>query len=189
MTKKLGRWDPVGREQIADCRVFSVERRHVRVPMTGQVKPFYAIEATDWVNVVPLTANDEIVMVRQHRHGLGDVTLEIPGGMIDPGETPEVAAARELTEESGYRAATVRPIGDLNPNPAVFGNRVHTFLAEGCEAVGEIQNSPTEETVLELVPVAEISDRVRAGDVDHALVIAAFHWWNLDRASQGLPAA
>lgn len=182
---KLGRWQQVGSEQIADCRIFAVERRHVRVPMTGSVRPFYAIESADWVNVIPVTANDEIVMVRQHRHGTGGFTLEIPGGMIDPGEDAAAAAARELTEETGYAAASVRLLGDVNPNPAVFGNRVTSYLAEGCALAGEIQNSPTEETVVELVPVAKISERLRAGHVDHALVIAAFHWWSLDRAARG----
>jgi 8-oxo-dGTP pyrophosphatase MutT (NUDIX family) len=120
-------------------------------------------------------------MVRQYRHGSREVTLEIPGGIVDPGEDPAEAAARELIEETGYRAAGVRPLGSLNPNPALFGNRVYTFLAENVERVGEVMNGPLEETVVELVPAGELAERVRRGEIDHALVVAALHWWSLAR--------
>jgi 8-oxo-dGTP pyrophosphatase MutT (NUDIX family) len=133
------------------------------------------------VNVVATTARGEVVMVRQWRHGASRVTLEIPGGLIDPGESAETAAVRELLEETGYAAPSVRPLGVANPNPAIFGNRVHTYLAENCERVAEVRNGPLEETWVELVPERELAARLRAGEIDHALVIAALHWWRLDR--------
>jgi 8-oxo-dGTP pyrophosphatase MutT (NUDIX family) len=174
-------WDVIGREQLQDCRVFRVQRATVRSPHTAEAHPFYTIDADAWVNVVATTARGELVMVRQWRHGAGKVTLEIPGGLVDPGESPAIAAARELLEETGFAAASVQPLGDVNPNPALFGNRVHTFLAENCERVGEVQNGPREETWVELVPERTLSARLRAGDIDHALVIAALHWWRLHR--------
>jgi ADP-ribose pyrophosphatase len=172
-------WTEIGREPLQHCKVFDVSRSLALSPKDGRVHPFFRIDADDWVNVIPVTEADEVVMVRQFRHGLGDLTLEIPGGIIDPGEEPAAAAARELREESGYRAGPLRFLGSTNPNPALFGNRVHTFLAEGCVLEGEIQNSATEETQLELVPRSEIPARLRAGEIDHALVIAAFHWWTI----------
>lgn len=187
MTRRPGRgenppaWEVVGREPLQDCRVFRVERALVRSPRGADTHPFYTIEAEGWVNVVATTAAGELVMVRQWRHGARQVTLEIPGGAIDPGESPEAAALRELLEETGFAAGRVRPLGAVNPNPALFGNRVYTYLAENCEHVSEVRNGPREETWVELVPERELPARLRAGQIDHALVIAALHWWRLHR--------
>ena len=90
------------------------------------------------------------------------------------------AAERELLEETGYRAASVRPLGALNPNPALFTNHVHTFLAEGCVRAGDVENPGLEQTAAQLVPRDEIDVHVRSGEIDHALVIAALYWWRLD---------
>ncbi len=178
-------WPQVALEPLADCRVFRVSRSWVREPRGGRTHPFYRLDAADWVNVVPLTPEGQVVMVRQFRHGSRSFTLEIPGGIIDPGESPEAAASRELLEETGYRGVSLRPLGDTNPNPALFGNRVHTFLAEDCQPVGTVQNPGLEETVVELVRQQDIPARLRCGDIDHALVIAALHWWSLHRDAGG----
>lgn len=172
-------WDVVRVDEVASCAVFEVKRAHARSPHTGDIHPFYRIDASAWCNIIPLTAADEIVMVRQFRHGSGRVTLEIPGGIVDPGESPGQAAARELIEETGYRATRVEPLGVVNPNPALFTNSCHTFLARNVEKISAVQNTAVEETAVELVPRTELRGRLRSGEIDHALVIAALHWFEI----------
>jgi len=177
-------WAEVERLLLQDCRVFTVSRTLARSPHTGEPHPFYRIDAADWVNIVALTDQDEIVMVRQYRHGERDVTLEIPGGIVDPGEDGATAAARELLEETGYLAREVVRLGVVNPNPALFGNRTETYVARGVRRVAEIQNGHTEETVVELIPRLELRAHAREGRISSALVIAALYWFELHSAGE-----
>ena len=166
-------------EFLQDCAVFSVSRTLAKSPRTGESHPFYRIDSTDWVNIVPITPAGDVVMVRQYRHGLDDFTIEIPGGMVDPGETPAQAAGRELLEETGYRAAEIVPLGGINPNPALFGNTLHAFVGRNVEWVEDVRNESTEETHVEVVSPAELRRLVRTGAVNHALVITALYLLDL----------
>ena len=174
-------WRVLDEEHLQHCKVFDVHRATMESPRTGESHAFFRIESPAWVNVVALTASEELVMIRQFRHGSRVVTLEIPGGLIDPGETPEFAGGRELLEETGYRAGRLESLGSLNPNPALFANRVHMQVALDCERVGEIQNTSTEETTVELLPLAELPDALRRGEIDHALVVASLYAFDLWR--------
>lgn len=165
-------WRELGREPLADCRIFTLERSRAESPHDAREREFVRIRSDDWVQIVPVTSAGEIVMVRQYRHGPSKITLEIPGGFVDRGEPPAEAAVRECLEETGYAAREVHALGSLNPNPALFTNRLHAFYAHGVERVAEIQNTGTEQTELVLVPARDLRALLRDNAVDHALVVA-----------------
>ena len=175
------RWQRRSTERWADCRVFTV-RRDVNIsPRDGREHDFYVIEAPDWINVIPLTANEEVVMIEQYRFGTDEVTLEIPGGMVDEGETPREAAAREMLEETGFAAGEVIALGRTRPNPAIQNNWIHTFLARGAEFRHDPVFDGTEHTVVRLVPLAGIPSLIADGTITHSLVVVGFHWLSLLR--------
>jgi ADP-ribose pyrophosphatase len=163
-------------EGVADCRVFKVRRDYSTDPRGGREHDFYVIEAPDWINVIPLTKENEVVLIEQYRHGTEGISLEIPGGMVDPGEEPRGTAARELFEETGYEAAEVVFLGKTRPNPALQDNWIHTFLARGVEYRREPLNQGTERTRVRLVPLGLIPSLIAEGAIDHALVVVGFHW-------------
>jgi 8-oxo-dGTP pyrophosphatase MutT (NUDIX family) len=172
MIKPVKAWTRKGIKQIADCRIFTVHESISVSPETEEQHKFYVMETADWVNVVPVTASNELVCIRQYRHGSEEITLEIPGGIVDPGEEPIVSAARECLEETGYEANELISLGVLNPNPAIFGNRLHTFVAPNVTSLAEISNTSTERTEVQLIPMEQVADFLVSGEIDHALVTA-----------------
>lgn len=129
---------------------------------------------TDWVNTVAVTAAGEIVLVSQHRWGIDAPTLEVPGGTVDPGEDPAVAARRELLEETGYAGGALRPLGWVWSNPALQDNRTWMFCIEGVAAVAEPERGPGEEDLeVELVPRGEIRRMLSEGHINHALAVVS----------------
>jgi len=169
-------WKRVRSEEVADCRVFKVRRDYSADPRDGRTHDFYVIEAPDWVNVIPLTREGEVVLIELYRHGSEEVSLEIPGGMVDPGELPLEAAARELQEETGYEAREVLPLGSTRPNPAIQDNWIHTFLALDVEYRHEPLNDGTEQTRVRLVPLEQIPKLIAEGAITHSLVVTGFQW-------------
>ncbi len=112
-------------------------------------------------------------MVKQYRHGSREITLEIPGGIAEPGDTPQGAAARELLEETGYQAENCVQIGEVNPNPALFSNRCFTFLARKVKKVADPKPDQAEDIEVILVPVSEIPELIPQGTIAHDTVVAA----------------
>ncbi len=172
-------WTRVGVRAERDYRIFVTRTLDVTDPRNGSPWVRTVIEAPDWVNVVAVTAADEVVLVRQFRFGTWSNTLEIPGGMVDPGEDAAGAAARELEEETGYRPARLTPLGTCHPNPAIFSNALHTFLAEGCVKVHDGKQDGSEDIEVVLAPRRELPQLVRRGEITHALVLAALHYESL----------
>jgi len=169
-------WRRARSEIVADCRVFRVRRDRSVSPQTGREHDFYVLTAGDWINVIPLTADNEVVMIEQYRHGSEDVTLEIPGGIVDLEESPHHAAVRETLEETGYVAREIVALGCVRPNPAIHDNWLYTFLARDVRQEYAPVHESTEHTVVRLVPLADVPRLVADGTITHALVVAGFYW-------------
>lgn len=176
---RVAPWRAIRSERLHDCRVFDLRRVRFTPPDGRPEADFYVVDAPDWINVVPVTADGRVVLIRQYRFGVRDVTLEIPGGMCDPGEDPATAAARELLEETGYRGS-IAPLGSVHPNPAIQSNRCWTFVARDAERVGDPAPDDHETIEVELHPLDGVPGLIRSGAITHSLVIAAFHLLGLE---------
>jgi 8-oxo-dGTP pyrophosphatase MutT (NUDIX family) len=175
-------WQRLDSETIYTCRIFSLQKNRNRSPRDGQEHDFFVLESGDWVNIIPVTPDNQAVLIHQYRHGVDSITLEIPGGMVDPHDpSPLHAARREMQEETGYDSDDIIEIGSIHPNPAIQSNRCYTFLARNVEKRFEPHFDTTEETEVILVPVERLPDLVRQGKITHALVVTAFYWYDLLR--------
>jgi len=178
----LHTWHRLATDIVYECRIFALRRERSRFSRDDAEHEFHVLESPDWVNIIPLTADEHVVMVRQFRHGIRDYTLEVPGGMVDRDDpSPLVAAQREMMEESGFDSDRIEPLGVIHPNPAIQENRCHSFVAYDVERRHVPTFDSTEETEVELVPLATIPDLIRDGRITHALVVVAFHWLALRR--------
>jgi 8-oxo-dGTP pyrophosphatase MutT (NUDIX family) len=164
---------PAGRRAIAiaDHGVFRVERLvYEPEPL---LRDIFVFAVPDWCNVLAETPEGELVMVWQYRHGTDELSLEIPGGVIDPGEAPEHAARRELEEETGYRAESLELVSVVQPNPALQGNSCYTFLARGACPTGTTRFDELEDLETTLVSRSDLPTLIDERVVTHALVIVA----------------
>lgn len=139
------------------------------MPNGNIIKPYYVLEYPDWVNVVALTEENEVIVIKQYRHAAGEVILEIPGGCIDKGETPEEAVRRELLEETGYDFKEIELLSILYANPATGNNKTHCFLATGGKKVQEQDLDGGEEIVVELISPERLKELVLENQIGQAL--------------------
>lgn len=172
------KWQRTAAHYLGDYRIFRLRQDERVAPRTGRAHTFYVLEAPDWINVIPLTPEGEVVMVRQFRHGTARVTVEIPAGMVDPEDPhPAAAVARELREETGYEAADIVHIGSVAPNPAFLDNQCHTYLARDARRTGPQQLEGAEDIDIVVLGLDEIERMIAAGEITHSLTLNAFYWY------------
>jgi 8-oxo-dGTP pyrophosphatase MutT (NUDIX family) len=167
------RWDVLTHEKLLQTRIFDVRSTRYRHPVRQVERDFIVIDPPDWVNVVALTPDHRIVLVRQFRYGADALSLETPGGVMEAGETPAVAGLRELQEETGYTGAPAKILGSVQPNPAIQSNRCHFLYVENAIVSAPMSWDHDEELEVVALPVAEVLAQARNGRITHSLVLNA----------------
>jgi 8-oxo-dGTP pyrophosphatase MutT (NUDIX family) len=155
--------------------IFDLRIDRAQSPRTNKEHDFFILESADWVNVIPLTPENEVVLIRQYRHGLQEIILEIPGGILEPGDSPAQAARRELSEETGYEDGQWIALDYVYPNPAFLNNRCYTFLAKNVVLKSKQNQDDKEDIEILLKPLKQIPQLIREGTIRHSLIVAAFY--------------
>ena len=163
--------------------LFRLLRERFRSRRSDRAHDYYVMHLADAVNVIALTPDDQVVLVRQFRAGSGRDSLEPPGGLLEPGEDPCEAGARELREETGYAGDPAVSLGWAWSNPSIMSSKLHVIVVNNARLVGEPKPDTGEEVSVELAPARSIPAMIRDGRIDHALSVMGLLWWQADPGS------
>ena len=169
------KWKTLDTKQIFGNKVFGLREDKVLSPKTENTHPVWVMDAPTWINIIPITKEQKVIMIKQYRFGSQDISLEIPGGMVDAEEDALSAAVRELKEETGYGSDEVREIGKISPNPALMSNHAYSYVAYNVEKVGDQQLDNMEDIEVLEIDLDKIPNLITSGEIDHSLVISAFY--------------
>jgi ADP-ribose pyrophosphatase len=173
-------WIKTDSKPAGNFRIFTIRQDFKISPRTGEPHNFFVLDSADWVNVIAVTPEHELVMIEQYRQGTNTVELEIPGGIIDAKDaSPLAAGIRELREETGYEGEQAQMIGRIFPNPAIMSNTCHTLLVQNSRLKHPLEWDQGEDIITRLVPVADIPKLVASGQIRHSLVVVALYHFEL----------
>ncbi len=178
-------WQKLSSQPVGDFRIFSIRSDRKISPRTQQEHDFFVIDCVNWVNVIGITPDQQLIMVEQYRHGSNTVELEIPGGMMDASDaSPEATGTRELREETGYAGQNPFLIGQIFPNPAIMSNLCFTVMLDNCHCIHPVEFDHGEDLITRLVPIADIPQLVSSGKIRHSLVVVALYHFELWRRAR-----
>ena len=168
---RIKKWTRRESTRVGSYRVFDVHHHKMLDGDGRERRDVFCFECPSWCNVVAVTDSDELVLIWQYRFGTDAMGLEIPGGVIEPGESPEHAALRELREETGYEADRLDHLVTVEPNPALQNNLCHTYLALGARRSAKQSLDENEECEVALVPARHAEELLTGRHVAHALCV------------------
>lgn len=166
-------WKTTAESLEYTTNIFKVFKREMEIVSENHKAVFSILEAPEWVNVMALTPDKQVVLVEQFRYGTQQATLELAGGVCDPGETPQEAAMRELLEETGFAGDAPIMLGKISSNPAFHTNHTYTVLITNCKKVSRQNLDENERIAVHTVPLEEFLEFVESGIIHHAFVVAA----------------
>jgi ADP-ribose pyrophosphatase len=171
---KIKKWKILQSKMVLDNPWCKVRQDEIELPNGKIVDDFFVNVRPEIALILPITSNQEIVFVRQYRHGVGEILLELPAGGFDATyESPETAAVRELKEETGYITEKIIKLATLYDNPVKDTNRIHLFMAENVIKAEEQKLDITEEIEVVLIPVESVIDKIIQGEISVAGSVAA----------------
>jgi 8-oxo-dGTP pyrophosphatase MutT (NUDIX family) len=162
-------WKVLESEYLHNEPWLTIRKDKCEMPNGNVVPAFYVNEYPEWVNAFALTKDNKVVMVKQYRHGVAEVGIELPGGVAEEGETPEEAVRREMKEETGFEFKEFTYLGKISANPSTTNNFMHMFLATGGEKVAEQELDETEEVEVALLSIEEVKELVRKNKIVQSL--------------------
>ena len=175
----IEKWLTLSKNEVLKSITFKFSKALRKSPTSDIQGEFDILECYNSSSVIALTEKNEVIMVRQYRHGQDKVTLELPGGAVPSGEDYKLAAQRELSEETGYNSNDISFLGKVDNNPALLSSEAHLFLAKNCFISGTQDLDPFEEIEVVLIPLSQIKEMIRSGEIGHGLTVAAFYFFSL----------
>ncbi|HRP01036.1 MAG TPA: NUDIX hydrolase [Candidatus Kapabacteria bacterium] len=176
----ITKWETVENKKVADLFIFDAYIKKRKNPVTNEYGSFTVLQSNNWVNIIPITKDKEIILIEQYRHGTDSITLEIPGGLIENGEAPLSAAKRECTEETGYSSKSdIIQTGVSYPNPAYQSNQCFSFVWFDCEYSIEQKLDRHEIINIHKHTFSEVKSMIENGTINHSVILTAFYYFSI----------
>mgnify|MGYP003804914719 FL=1 len=179
----MNKWIIQSENELFRKRIFAIKDMVCHHPDKDVTHRFFTLSSPDWINIVAVTEDGRFIMVRQHRLGTDEITLETPGGLVEGGESPEETARRELREETGYEAGEIHLLKKLTNNPAIFNNYIYFYYAGNCRKVHEQNLDAAEDIEVVTCTRDEIMDMISTGPIHHTIIVSALYLYFLSEWS------